>query len=72
MTKRKQKWVLVLEHRTIIGDCSCAVGPFDSEEQARAYANSKACDPDEGAGMHTMLLLRPDPAPKVRSPGKIR
>jgi hypothetical protein len=59
MTKRKPKWVLV--HGTSLGvDHSCVVGPFDSEEKAREYADSDACDLDGHLGMRAMLLLRPE------------
>jgi hypothetical protein len=61
MTKRKSKWVLVLDNRSPLGaDASCVVGPFNSEEEARAYSNSDACDHDGHAGMRVMLLLRPN------------
>jgi hypothetical protein len=64
MTKRKEKWVLVLDNRSALDsalgrDHSCAVGPFDSEEKAREYANSTACDYDGYSGMHVMMLLGP-------------
>jgi hypothetical protein len=60
MTKRKSKWVLVLDSRSPLGtDYSCVVGPFDSEEKAREYANSDTCDHDGNLGMRAMLSLRP-------------
>jgi hypothetical protein len=61
MTKRKEKWVLVLEGRMLFGreDNSWVVGPFDSEEKAREFANSSACDHDGNLGMRVMMLIRP-------------
>ena len=61
MPKCKSKWVLVLDYGLLITgeDESCAVGPFDSEEKAREYANSSACDDDGQAGMRAMPLLKP-------------
>jgi hypothetical protein len=67
MTKRtrkpKPKWVLVLESRYLLSDedNSWVVGPFDSEEKAREYANSDLCDGDGHLGMRAMRLLRPGP-----------
>src|ERR1700761_43693 len=61
MTKRKLKWVLVLESRLPLSgeDDNWVVGPFHSEEEAREYANSSACDGDGHLGMRVMPLLRP-------------
>ena len=60
MTKRKSKWVLILDSCSPLGtDTSCVVGPFNSEAKAREYANSMVCDHEGESGMRAMLLLRP-------------
>jgi hypothetical protein len=68
MTKRNAKWILVLDSRSPLGtEDSCVVGPFESEEKAREYANSELCDGDGFLGMRVMLLLQPG-IPATKNP----
>ena len=60
VTTSKSTWVLTLDKLTPVEDDSWAIGPFDSKDKARAYANSEACDSDVYAGMRVMRLARPD------------
>lgn len=61
MTKRKKRWVLVLDDRLAKfgDDRSYAAGPFESEAQARRYANGALFDENWAFGMRAMLLYRP-------------